>query len=145
MKRWHEYWKVKYIQLVSVVIFFNHRNLKTFSRTDLYFFLQSTDLSMKNDVGKYEHLHHIVYVCGYFYVGVCKQSYIFSKWFLNTTFFMIVMIASRGFKHQTIKFLLFVMLVYLSILGEIFKLFCVCHILQCLFWFTSTFILAQGI
>ena len=148
MKRWHEYWKVKYIQLVSVVIFFNHRNLKTFSRTDLYFFLQSTYLSMKNDVGKYEHLHHIVYVCGYFYVGVCKQSYIFQNDFINTTFFMIVMIASRGFKHQTIKFLLFVMLVYLSILGEIvlFSNFFLSSL--CLFWFISTFldlILAQGI
>ena len=78
-----------------MVIFFNHRNLKTFSRTDLYFFLQSTDLSMKNDVGKYEHLHHIVYVCGYFYVGVCKQSYIFQNDFINTTFFMI---PPRGFE-----------------------------------------------
>ena len=60
---------------------------KTFSRTDLYFFLQSTDLSMKNDVGKYEHLHHIVYVCGYFFFCVCKQSYIFQNDFINTTFF----------------------------------------------------------
>ena len=42
---------------------------------------------MKNDVGKYEHLRHIVYVCGYFYFGVCKQSYIFQNDFINTTFF----------------------------------------------------------